>query len=163
DRAVWAIAIGASGEVSASPRLVAQSDNHVDRPHIASNGVDYLVAWTDSTSSTEQGMALRLDRDGNAGGAPFPLSGRRNVASVGFTSYRPATATRIRRGGDAIETIEQDTLLTQPFSGVAAGATHAGAYFTISLSTLGVAPVSAPPSAERPLLTFAAPQNMPTI
>ena len=114
---------------------------------------------------------MAIDANGHTGapatiGAATFLSAASNgadVMSVGFTSYRPATATRIRRSGDAIETIEQDLLLTQSFSGVMTGATHSGVYFTVSLTTVGLAPVSAPAVAERPLLTFAAPQRAPAL
>ena len=73
--AVWALPISSRGEMPPFRRVVAQSDNIVTRPHIASNGVDYLLVWTDVTFSTErwieQGMALRLDRDGKPIGEPL--------------------------------------------------------------------------------------------
>ncbi|HKS23709.1 MAG TPA: hypothetical protein VJZ76_12990 [Thermoanaerobaculia bacterium] len=260
DRSTWSLHVGAGGELSA-PQLVAATANAITFPAIASNGKDYLAAWTDTTASTNQAMAARLDGDGKPLGNPFPLSERRNNAEVsalasdghdylaaverfdgtnalttlvpvsgdgtvgsgadlsvflrglvhttdgyiGFWSEGNGTravavdpsgvrgpvaapsegnfmgavsngadamvisfllsgataATRIRRNGVNIETVDKPKLMVQPFSQVVAGATPAGEFFTISLkSPIGVAPVAAP---ERPLLTFPTPQELPAI
>jgi len=115
--------------------------------------------------------AVAVDPNGHLG-APAIISSDRfasaasnglDVMSVGFANNRPPGATRIRRNGDTVETIEHTLLMTAPFSLVNAGTTHTGGYFTTSLSTLGIAPVSAPPVPEHPLFTFAAPQDGPAI
>jgi hypothetical protein len=258
------LSIGANGDVSA-PRVVGGGGRIINWLRIASNGTDYLAAWTETTATTQQAMAMRLDGNGNPVGNPFALSapqqsagilaldsdgrdylaavdgyaseakttlvpvsangtvgakaglplflrsvvhtnggyiglvedsaGTKAIAvdanghlgapaiissdtfesatsngtdalSIGFRNYYPASATRIRRNGDAIETIEHITLMTQPFSAVVAGATHAGRYFTISFSynaPAGVAEVTSPAVAEHPLLTFATTQAAPAI
>src|SRR5205823_6568107 len=68
---IVAISIGANGDVSA-PRAIGGSGRVVNWLRIASNGTDYLAAWTETTATTQQAMALRLDGDGNAISTPFP-------------------------------------------------------------------------------------------
>jgi hypothetical protein len=129
---------------------------------------DGYIGLRDENGTT----AVAVDSNGHLG-APAIISSDTfmsassngaDVMSVGVTSHRPSGATRIRRNGDAIETIEHIPLMTAPFSFVATATTHTGDYFTMSLGApIGVALVSAPPVPEHPLLTFAAPQQAPAI
>src|SRR6266550_4097933 len=63
DQAVWSLSIDASGNVS-PPQLVSTTDHRLSWPRFASNGIDYLAAWTDWTGNSQQAMAVRLDSSG---------------------------------------------------------------------------------------------------
>lgn len=128
----------------------------------------YIGLVEDNTTT----KAMPVDADGHLG-APaivssdaFESAASNGIDALAISSklYYPRNATRIRRNGDAIETIEHLTLKTQVFTSVAAGSTHAGRYFTMSLSApAGVAAVASPPLDEHPLLTFATTQQAPAI
>ncbi|HEV2719352.1 MAG TPA: hypothetical protein VG323_04975, partial [Thermoanaerobaculia bacterium] len=85
---VWAtpegvatLSIGANGEIS-TPRVVAETHAVYAWLTIVSNGNGYLAAWTETADLKQQAMALRLDGDGNAVGAPFPLSEVQQSAGI---------------------------------------------------------------------------------
>ena len=125
----------------------------------------YIGFWSEGNGT----RAIAVDASGIRGPVAAPADGsfmgatsngaEAMVISVLFSGA--TAATRIRRNGVTIETLDQPRLMVQPFSRVIAGATPAGEFFTISLrSPIGVAPVAAP---ERPLLTFPTPQLTPAI
>ena len=126
----------------------------------------YVGLWSEQFQGS---FAVPVDPSGHMGLVsminvnPFVVasSNGNDVLAIDLPYHRVATATRIRRNGDAIETLAITGLMTQPDAFVIPGALHTGDYFTITVNgPVGVATVPAP---ERPLLIFPIRQESPAI
>lgn len=154
------VPVTGAGVAGAGGKLLFDIDSLV---HTA-NG--YVGFWIENF---QRSYAVPVDPSGHNGQMVMLST---NAFSVGATNgddvmainvpyHNTPFATRIRRSGDAIETLGTSGLVTEPDTDIVPGALHTGEYFTITVE--GPARVAAVSAPERPLLLFPIRQESPAM